>query len=170
MDALKGVSDDIQLSVRSTLSAGWEKIRTFPMLLAAVLDTSLSDQKRVVPSPDQLEEIGSWLDANYSSTESETIHSELLCFLQKEGIFNRSRCWTAARNISARIWWKIQFDCALSQLAQKVLSMMPISGSAERNLVDFWIHPFKVAQSAQELQSPEARVSLRQCGCGRARA
>ncbi|ODQ69009.1 hypothetical protein LIPSTDRAFT_76499 [Lipomyces starkeyi NRRL Y-11557] len=85
MDALQGVSDDIQLSVRSILTTRWEKIRTVPMLLAAVLDTSLSDQKRVSPSPDQLEEIGAWLDSNYSSTESDNICSELLCFLQKTG-------------------------------------------------------------------------------------
>ncbi|ODQ70957.1 hypothetical protein LIPSTDRAFT_74476, partial [Lipomyces starkeyi NRRL Y-11557] len=85
IDALKGVSDDIQLSVRLILATKWEKIRTVPMLLAAVLYTSLSDQKRVSPSPDQLEEIGAWLDSNYSSTEAENIYSELLCFCKKTG-------------------------------------------------------------------------------------
>ncbi|KAK9250923.1 hypothetical protein V1507DRAFT_476412 [Lipomyces tetrasporus] len=57
----------------------------------------------------------------------------------KEGIFNRSRCWTAAKNVSARIWWKSQFDCALSQLAQKVLSVIPYIRIGRKELFDFWI-------------------------------
>ncbi|KAK9358417.1 hypothetical protein V1504DRAFT_461115 [Lipomyces starkeyi] len=104
-----------------------------PMILAAL-------PKRISPSPDQLEEIGTGLIAIILQQKLK-IFSELLCFLQKDGIFNRSRYWKGAKDVSARLWWKSQFNCALSQLAQKLLSVMPKSGSAERNWSPFgYIH------------------------------
>ncbi|KAK9357349.1 hypothetical protein V1504DRAFT_436823 [Lipomyces starkeyi] len=58
MDALKGVSDDMQLSVRSILATRWENIRTVLMLLVAVLDTCLSDEIFIGDDFDGILDIG----------------------------------------------------------------------------------------------------------------
>ncbi|KAK9328030.1 hypothetical protein V1520DRAFT_13577 [Lipomyces starkeyi] len=98
------------------------KIRPVPMLLIAVLDTSLSELKRVSPSPDQLEEICTWLKAII-------LQQKLKISILRLSVFCKSRdlqqisllegCKERKRDTMV----EVPFNCAISQLAQNVVSV-----------------------------------------------
>jgi hypothetical protein len=77
------------------------------------------------------------LKKRYDDETSQNIYVDLLSFLSKDGQFAGQHYWAITKTVDPRVWWKSQFNSALSKLAQSLLSITPSAGAAERNWSTF---------------------------------
>lgn len=136
--------------VADILRTRWNRIRTPEMILAAILDVTLPN-RLAEPSPQVLKEVHSWLVTQFPERPPSdqhqpshaSIYAELLSFINKRDIYADSHYWNTAvlSAVHPLDWWKSHFKTDLSELAQDLLSIIPSSGTAERNWSTFgYIH------------------------------